>query len=122
MNANRRKQVNPVHFSSLIRCLLVAILLGAGGLFFVYMKNQQFALGEEIRQVEKRISEIKAQNESLLVRVTELSSRRELQQKIASGFIDMKPIQDNVIARLAGPASAVADGVLRTAFVERTSQ
>jgi cell division protein FtsL len=122
MNTNRRKQVNPVHFSSLIRCLLVAIFLGAGGLFFVYMKNQQFALAEEIRQIEKRIAGVRAQNETLLVRVTELSSRRVLQQKIAEGFIDMKPIQDNVIARLSSPASAVADGVLRTAFVERTSQ
>jgi cell division protein FtsL len=120
MNSNRRKQVNPVHFSSLVRCLLVALLLGAGGLFFVYMKNQQFALAEEIRQVEKRIAGVRAQNETLLARVTELSSRRVLQQKIAEGFIVMKPIQDNVIARLTPPAAAVADGLLRTAFVERT--
>ncbi|MEI6279395.1 MAG: hypothetical protein WCQ16_08445 [Verrucomicrobiae bacterium] len=119
MNTNRRKQVNPVHFSSLVRCLLVALFLGAGGLFFVYMKNQQFALAEEIRQIEKRIAGVRAQNETLLARVTELSSRRVLQQKIADGFIVMKPIQDNVIARLTPPAAAVADGILRTAFVER---
>jgi cell division protein FtsL len=119
MNSNRRKQVNPVHFSSLVRCLLVALFLGAGGLLFVYMKNQQFALAEEIRQVEKQIAGVRAQNETLLARVTELSSRRVLQQKIAEGFIVMKPIQDNVIARLIPPAAAVADGLLRTAFVER---
>lgn len=119
MNSNRKKQVNPVHFSSLVRCLLVALFLGAGGLFFVYMKNQQFALAEEIRQVEKRILGVQAQNETLFARVTELSSRRVLQQKIAEGFIVMKPIQDNVIARLTPPAAAAADGILRTAFVER---
>jgi hypothetical protein len=51
--------------------------------------------------------------------VTELSSRRELQKKIDDKIIVMKPIQDNVIARLTPPASAVADGILRTAFAEK---
>jgi len=119
MNSNRRKQVNPIHLTSLVCCLLVALFLGAGGLFFVYMKNQQFALAEEIRQIEKRIAAVRAQNESLLARVTELSSRRELQKKIDEKIIVMKPIQDNVIARLTPPAAAVADGILRTAFSEK---
>jgi len=122
MNTNRRKQVNPVHLSSLLRWLLVALFMGASGLFFVYMKNQQFALAEEIRQVERRISNVRSQNETLLARVTELSSRRALQQRIAEGFISMKPIQDNVIARLTPPAQAAQDGVLRTAFNERSRQ
>lgn len=122
MNANRRKQVNPVHFSSLVRWLLVALFIGVGGLFYVYIKNQQFALAEEIRQVERKIANVRSQNETLLARVTELSSRRVLQQRIAEGFISMKPIQDNVIARLAPPAQAAADGVLRTAFNERVRQ
>jgi cell division protein FtsL len=119
MSTNRRKQVNPVHFKTFVRCLLVVLLLASAGLFFVYIKNQQFALAEEIRQVERRIAGVRAQNEALLARVTELSSRRALQQKIAEGFIVMKPIQDNVIARLTPPAAAPADGILRTAFVER---
>jgi len=122
MNANRRKQVNPVHFTSLIRWLLVALFIGAGGLFYVYIKNQQFALAEEIRQVERRIANVRSQNETLLARVTELSSRRALQQRIAEGFIVVKPIQDNVIARLTPPAQATRDGVLRTAFNERVRQ
>ena len=122
MNTNRRKQVNPVQMSSLIRWLLVAAFIGASGLFFVYIKNQQFALAEETRQVERRIANVRSQNETLLARVTELSSRRVLQQRITEGFISMKPIQDNVIARLTPPAQAQADGVLRTAFNEGIRQ
>jgi cell division protein FtsL len=122
MNANRRKQINPVQLSSLIRWLLVAVIVGAGGLFYVYIKNQQFALAEEFRQVERRIANVRTQNETLLARVTELSSRRVLQQRIAEGFISMKPIQDNVIARLTPPTQATADGILRTAFNERVRQ
>lgn len=121
MNAspNRRKQVNPVHCSSLVRWLIAALMLGVGGLFFVYIKNQQFALGEEIRLVERKIREVHAENDVLLARITEFSSRRMLQQRIAEGFIAMQPIQDNVIARLLPPTTASEDGVLRTAFNER---
>ena len=122
MNTNRRKQVNPVHMSSLIRWMLVAFFLGAGGLFFVSIKNQQFALADEIRQMERRIANVRSQNETLLARVTEFSSRRMLQQRIAEGFISMTPIQDNVIARLVPPAQASDDGILRTAFNEGIRQ
>lgn len=119
---NRRKQVNPVHFSSLVRWLVVALLCGTAGLFYVYIKNQQFALGEEIRQVERKIREVRAANEVLLARVTELSSRRVLQQRVADGFISVKPIQDIAIARLSPPVEATRDGVLRTAFNEGLRQ
>lgn len=119
---NRRKQVNPVHFTSLVRWLVVALFCGSAGLFFVFIKNQQFALGEEIRQVERKIKEVRAANEVLLARVTELSSRRMLQQRIADGFISVKPIPDIAIARLVPPADAANDGVIRTAFNERLRQ
>ncbi len=119
---NRRKQVNPVHFSSLVRWMVIALLCGSAGLLYVYIKNQQFALGEEIRQVERRIKEIRSSNEVLLVRVTELSSRRALQQRIAEGFISVKPISDIAIARLTPPPEAGRDDVLRTAFNERLAQ
>ena len=122
MNPNRKKQANPVHLATLLRCLLLAFLVGVGGLFFLYIKTQQFTLSEEIRQVERRIADLRAQNESLLARVTELSSRRSLQQRIADGFISLKPIQDNVIARLMPPVRATEDGVLRTAFNEGLRQ
>lgn len=122
MNTNRRKQVNPVHFSALVRSLLVAALLGASGLCFLFIKNQQFALAEEIRQMEKKIANARAMNETLLARVTELSSRAALQKRVADGFISVKPIQDNVIARLTPPSQATADGVLRTAFNEGIRQ
>jgi len=122
MTVNRKKQVNPVQVSALILCLLVGLILGGSGISFLYIKNQQFAFAEEIRQVERQIADARLLNETLLARVTELSSRRVLQQRITEGLIAVKPIADNVIARLTPPAAAVEDGVLRTAFNEGTRQ
>ena len=90
--------------------------MAGAGLFYVHIKNQQFALGDEIRKVERRIREVRAGNEVLLARVTELSSRQALQKRIAEGFIKVQPIEGNVIARLVPPTVDRQDGLLRTAY------
>ena len=116
VSTNRRKQVNPVHMSTVIQYLVAAVILAGAGLFYVHIKNQQFALGDEIRKVERRIREVRAGNEVLLARVTELSSRQALQKRIAEGFIKVQPIEGNVIARLVPPTVDRQDGLLRTAY------
>ena len=116
VSTNRRKQVNPVHMSTVIQYTVAAVVLAVAGLFYVHIKNQQFALGDEIRKVERRIREVRAGNEVLLARVTELSSRQALQKRIAEGIIKVQPIEGNVIARLVPPTMARQDGLLRTAY------
>ena len=116
VSTNRRKQVNPVQMSTVIQYVVAALILAAAGLFYVHIKNQQFALGDEIRKVERRIREVRAGNEVLLARVTALSSRQALQKRIAEGFIKVQPIEGNVIARLVPPTVAGQDGILRTAY------
>ncbi len=115
-SSNRRKQVNPVHMSTVFQYLVAAIILAGAGLFYVHIKNQQFALGDEIRKVERKVREVRAANEVLLARVTELSSRQALQRRIAEGFIKVQPIEGSMIARLVPPAIAAQDGVARTAY------
>lgn len=112
---NRRKQVNPVHIAPLARWMILALFIGGCGLMFVYLKNQQHAIGQQTREIEKQIMEARSQNEVLLARISALSSRAELQRKLAQGMISLSPIQDHAIARLTPPATAERDGILRTA-------
>jgi len=119
---NTRKHSNPVHFP-FVRWLLLTLILGVSvGLFYVHIKNQQFALGEKIRLVERHIREARAENEVLLARVSEMSSHRVLRQRLAEGLLAMKPIEDSAIARLLPPAIATDDGVIRTAFHKGSRQ
>ncbi len=120
--ANRRKQVNPIHFAPLFKWLVIAVLVTGCGLLFVYVKNQQHLLGEQTRGVERQIREVQSYNEVLLARISALSSRAELQRKLGQGLIALKPIQDHSIARLVPPTTVENDGVLRTAANERFSQ
>lgn len=114
-SSTRRRQSNEVHLGPLIKWLMLALFICASGLMYVYVKNQQHAIGEQTRQVERQIKEIKAQNEVLIARISMLSSRAALQHKMEQGMIALEPIQDHSIARLTPPTPAEEDGVLRTA-------
>lgn len=119
MTTNRRKHANPVNFLVIIAWLLPVAFALVAGLVFTSIKTQQYALGDNIRKVERLVREARAENEVLLARVTELSSRRVLQERIAQGASALVPIQDNMIARLSPASVAVDDGIMRTAFNER---
>lgn len=113
-----RRHSNPLHIAPLFRWLILAAMMGASGLIFVYVKNQQHQLGVKTREVERQIVEEKALNEVLLARISSLSSRAELMRKLQQGFIVLRPIQDNAIARLTPPGQAGAEGLARTAANE----
>lgn len=107
---------NPVQIGKILRMSLVLAPILAAGLSFVYLKNQQFALGEQIRKTERAIRETRAENEVLLAKVTSLTSRRSLQERVASGFISVIPVTGDRIARLTPPAQDSESTALRTAF------
>jgi hypothetical protein len=113
---------NPIQLAKAIKFIAFAVALGALGLSYVYLKNQQFALGDEIRLTEKRIKQIHAENEVLLAKTTELSSRRALQQRMMNGSLHVVQISGDKIARLTPASPAMEDGVLRTASNERAAR
>jgi hypothetical protein len=113
---------NPIQAANLVKFVALAILLGAIGLAYVFVKNQQFVLAEQIRKTERQIRDVQSRNEVLVAKVTELSSRPMLQKRVSEKFIAVVAITGDKIARLTPPATAVADGVMRTAFNSESAQ
>jgi hypothetical protein len=109
---------NPIQLGKIL-CVsaILAVLLGVG-LSFVNIKNQQFAIGEQIRQTERKIQQVRAENDVLLAKVTELTSRPALQARVKSGYIAVVNITGDKIARLTPPVQSTEVGTLRTAFNE----
>jgi cell division protein FtsB len=116
---NRKKQVNQIHFSELVRWIAVAVFVGVCGLLFVYIKNEQFALGDRIRQAERQTKEVRAENQVLEAQISILSSRVTLQHRLADGTVHLKPISGGDIARLSAPMFIATAGLERTAANER---
>ncbi len=113
---------NPIQIAKALKYIAFAVVTGSLGLSYVYLKNQQFALADEIRLTEKRIKQVRAENEVLLAKTTELSSRRALQQRMTSGSLQVVHISGDKIARLTPASPAMQDGILRTVSNERTSR
>jgi hypothetical protein len=109
---------NPIHIAPLFRWMLIALALCAYGLAFVHVKNQQHLLGQGVREIERRLAEERAANETLLARISALSSRAELQRKLQQGFIALAPIPQHSIAVLAPPAEVTATGFARAAAAD----
>jgi hypothetical protein len=115
MKANRRRTTNRIEVNFLARWVMLIFVLGIAGLFFVYLKNQQHAAGNQTRVVEAKILEVEARNEALKARITAMTSRGALQRRLDEGYIRLEPIRDTAIARVTPAVPAQPDGVLRTA-------
>ena len=115
MKGNRRRPTNTIEVNFLARALVAVFFVGLAGLFFVYLKNQQHAIGDQARTVEAALREVDAKNDALKARITGLTSRGALQRRIDDGYIRLEPIRDTAIARSTPATPAEPDGVLRTA-------
>lgn len=120
MNTELKTPVNsnPIQIGKILCVSSIVTILLAVGLGFVYIKNQQFAIGEQIRQTERKIQQVRDENDVLLAKVTELTSRPALQARVKSGYIAVVNITSDKIARLTPPVQATEVGTLRTAFNE----
>ena len=122
MKKNRRRTTNSLEVNVLARVIIGAFLLGMAALFFVYLKNQQHAVGNQARLTEAALREAQAKNEGLKARITAMTSRGALQRRLDEGYIKLNAIRDTAIARVTPAMPAEEDGVLRTASRDPASR
>jgi hypothetical protein len=121
MKGNRRRATNAIEVDFVARMLVFGFLAGMAALFYVYLKNQQHAVGNRSRLVEHELHEFEARNMALGARITSMTSRGYLQRKLDEGYIRLETVRDTAVARIALPVSAEPDGVLRTASRDPSS-
>jgi hypothetical protein len=112
---NRRRANNTIEAHGLVLCIGISLMIGLAGLFYVYLKNQQHAVGNQSRVVESCIREEEARNEALRAKITALTSRASLMHRVDEGYLRLQPVRDTAIARITPATPAEMDGVLRTA-------
>jgi len=100
MSRNRRRHQNQVPIRALSPWLLLAGILLAGGMTWVYFKNQLFTRGGEISRLERQLDELRKQNDALRSPIATLSSRAAIQKKLDDGFIQMVAIPAESIVKV----------------------
>ena len=117
--SNRRRTNNGIEIPLLAQWLVVFFLIGLLGLFFVYLKNQQHAIGEQTRLVEAKMSELHAHHDALIAKVTALTSRGALQKRLDEKYLDLVPIAETAIARTTPARTLGEERTMRTASLRR---
>lgn len=113
MSTNRRRHANAIPIASFATWGAVALFALAGGLGYVWCKNQLYTTGTEIRALERELAELKNKNEVTLSKIAQLSSTAKLQERFDSGFIKLVPITNDKIAVLSNAEPKPAVGELR---------
>jgi len=121
MKGNRRRANNAIEVNFVARMLALVFLAGMAALFFVYLKNQQHAVGDQSRLVEQELHGLEARNQALEARITSMTSRGYLQRKLDEGYIKLTVIPETAVDRSTPATTAEPDGVLRTASRESAS-
>lgn len=98
--ANRKKHTNAVPYAAFARWIMGAIFMAVICLYYVSLKNHLHATGTQIRKLELELASLGKQNEVAAMKIARLSSRSELQRRLAEGFIRMETITGDRIVRL----------------------
>ena len=122
MARNRRKHTNPLPIGGITKCVLALFFLGIFGLSYVAFKNQMHANGDNIERLERELAELRTQNEVVRARISKLSSRTYLRQRLESGFISMLPIANDRIVRLNSIPGSGTENAIRAVANERVGE
>jgi hypothetical protein len=119
---NSKKVNNGLEIPLLTQWLILFFVLGLSGLSFVYLKNQQHAIGKQTRIVEEQLVGARAHHDALIAKITALTSRGALQHKLDERYLSLIPISATAIARISTPLPLSQDqDVMRTASLQRQS-
>jgi len=122
MSTNRRRHANVVPLAKIAALVLVGVAACAGGLGYVWCKNQLYTTGTEIKALERELGELQNRNEVALSKIAQLSSTAKLQERYNSGFIKLVPISNDHIAVMGNDVPKVKAGELRPASNDSTHE
>lgn len=80
-NRNRRRHANALPIAQMATWVLFAAFAGAGGLYYVYCKNEVHARGTVLKALEKELTGLRTQNEVAKSRVATLSAPKALMDR-----------------------------------------
>jgi hypothetical protein len=117
MSRNRRHQSVAVRFGPWLKAVLLCLFFGGSGIGYVWQKNQLHELGQQIRQGELRLEELRRQNKLRADTLAYLRSPRHLDQRVKELNLGLGRPQPEQILRLtelppdAPPVALPADRV-----------
>ena len=100
MAKNRKNQTAAVHFGPVIKVVLLCFLFGGSAVGYVWEKNEIVQLGRQISAREKRLDQLKNDNDRLSGQIAILYSPVMLDQRARELKLGLTPAQPMQVVRL----------------------
>ena len=82
MAKNRKNQSAAIRFGPALKAFLLCLLIGGSGIGYVWQKNQNYDVGQQIRKRELRLQELERQNFNLRKELAFLRSPPSLRDRV----------------------------------------
>jgi hypothetical protein len=113
MSTNKRRHANAVPIASFASWIVIALFTAAGGLGYVWCKNQLHTTGGRIKALERELTDLRNKNEVARAHIAQLSSTKSLQDRFDTGFIKLTKITDDRIVSVHNKAGLDTGNELR---------
>jgi len=105
MAKNRKSQSAAIHFGPVLKVVLLCFLFGGSAVGYVWQKGQIYQLGQQIRQEEAQLTQMKDNNQKFRDQLAMLRSPTMLDRRARELNLGLAPAQPSQIWRLPEPSS-----------------
>jgi len=109
MAKNRKNQSAAIRFGPALKALFLCLLIAGSAVGYVWQKSQIYQLGQQIRQREIRLKQLRDTNQKLRDQLAMLRSPTMLDQRARELNLGLSPAQPSQIWRLAEPSPASSE-------------
>jgi cell division protein FtsB len=100
MTSNRRAPAPSIRVASFCKVIIAAVFIASSGISYVYLKNQLKLSGDKQIELERRLAELRKDNENIRLQIDNLTSLAALKKKLAQNSFGLVPITTDQVVRL----------------------
>jgi hypothetical protein len=106
MAGNRKNQSAAIRFGPALKASFLCLLIAGSAVGYVWQKSRIYQLGQDIRQRESRLLQLRSLNQRLSDQLAILRSPPTLDQRVRELNLGLAPAQPNQVWRLPEPSGA----------------
>ena len=108
MAKQRKNQSTGIHFGPVVKVVILCFLFCGSAVGYVWQKNEILRLGRQISDREKKLAQLKDQNDQLRDQYYLQGSQRMIALRVQQSDPGLGPVQPWQVVRLEEPSSEPA--------------
>ena len=109
-----------IRFGPALKAAFLCLIIGGSAVGYVWQKNEIYRLGQQIRQRETKLTQLRADNKRLSDQLSILHGPVMLDRRVRELNLGLAPANPMQVVRLEEPAAPAARNNLPRQFTQRS--